>query len=149
MLPGLRSSCDTADLSPELEGSSSGSSIVGGGDVCAAEREEVVDLVVSREEPLCLTGGFEPLHLPLSSSGRLVRDLRPVVEVAALPVLDPGQDLPLGGSVALELVGHHTRGTYCKPLSSFLKKRLAALVLRRLWTRMSSTVPCWSTARHK
>ena len=72
MLPALRGSGDTADLGPDLEGSSSGSSIVGGGDVFAAEREEVVDLIMSREEPLRLTGGFEPLHLPFASSGRLV-----------------------------------------------------------------------------
>ena len=72
MLPALRDSCDTADLSPNLEVSPSGSSIVGGGDVFAAGWEEVVDLVMSREEPLCLTGGFEPLHLPFSPLGRLV-----------------------------------------------------------------------------
>ena len=54
MLPALHNSCDTADPSPDLEGSSSGGSIVGGGDVFAAEWEEIVDLVVSREEPLRL-----------------------------------------------------------------------------------------------
>ena len=56
MLPALRGSGDTADLGPDLEGSSSGSSIVGSREVIAAEREEVVDLVMSREEPLRLTG---------------------------------------------------------------------------------------------
>jgi hypothetical protein len=34
-----------------------------------------------REEPLGLAGGFEPLHLSLASSGRLVRVLRSVVEM--------------------------------------------------------------------
>ena len=82
MLPALRGSCDTADLGPDFKGSSSGSSIVDGGEVIAAEREDVVDLVMSREEPLCLAGGFEPLHLPLASAGRLVRIPRPVVEAA-------------------------------------------------------------------
>ena len=90
MLPALRDSCDTAGLSPELEGSSSGSSIVGGGDVFAAEWEEVVDLVMSREEPLCLTGGFEPLHLPFASSGRLVRILGSVVEAFCRRCSTPG-----------------------------------------------------------
>ena len=56
MLPALRGSGDTADLGPDLEGSSSGSSIVGSREVIAAEQEEVVDLVVGREEPLRLTG---------------------------------------------------------------------------------------------
>ena len=72
MLPALRGSGDTADLGPDLEGSSSGSSIVDGREVIAAKREEVVDLVMRREEPLRLAGGFEPLHLPLASSRRLM-----------------------------------------------------------------------------
>jgi hypothetical protein len=44
------------DLGPGLEGLASGSSILGGGAVIAAEVEEVVDLVVSGEEALGLTG---------------------------------------------------------------------------------------------
>jgi hypothetical protein len=46
------------------------------------------------------------LHLPFSSSCRLVRDLGPIVEGATLLVLDPRQDLLLGRAIALELVGH-------------------------------------------
>jgi len=42
------------DLGPGLEGLASGSSILGGGAVIAAEVEEVVDLVVSGEKPLGL-----------------------------------------------------------------------------------------------
>jgi hypothetical protein len=88
-------------------------------------------------------------------SHRLVRDLGPVVEVAALPVLDPRQDLPLGRAIALELIAHDDTGN--GPLSSFLKKTLdaahpfaqAALVLRRLSTRTPSPVPCWSSARQR
>src|SRR3954468_19541271 len=39
-----------------------------------------------------------------------MRDLRPVVQVPALPVLDAGQDFPLRSSITLQLVGHdHTR----------------------------------------
>lgn len=34
-----------------------------------------------------------------------------------------------------------TRGTYRKPFSSLRKNRLAAVALRRLWTRMSRTCP--------
>jgi hypothetical protein len=81
MPPASRGSGDTADLGPDCEGSPPGSSIVGGGNVLAAEREEVVDLVMRREEPLGLAGGFEPLHLSLASSGRLVRVLRSVVQM--------------------------------------------------------------------
>ena len=39
--------------------------------------------------------------------------------------------------------------TYRRPLSNLRKNRLAAAVLRCDWTRMSSTLPCWSTARHR
>src|SRR5829696_9083268 len=82
-----------------------------GGDVVAAEVEEVADLVVGREEPLRLAGRLEPLHLPFSSSRRLVRVLRPVVEALVPAALDPGHQLTLGRAVARELVGdHHPRG---------------------------------------
>jgi hypothetical protein len=39
--------------------------------VIAAEVEQVVDLIVGREEALRLTGRFELFHLPLSSACRL------------------------------------------------------------------------------
>jgi hypothetical protein len=62
MLPALRGSGDTADLGPHRKGSPPGSSILGGGDVLAAERKEVVDLIMRREEPLCLAG--ESIRIP-------------------------------------------------------------------------------------
>jgi hypothetical protein len=42
-----------------------------------------------------------------------------------------------------------TLGTVRVFLRSLRKKRLAAALFRRLCTRMSSTVPSWSTARHR
>jgi hypothetical protein len=42
-----------------------------------------------------------------------------------------------------------TRGTYSNPLSSLRKNLIAALVSRRAVPRMSSTFPCWSTARYR
>src|SRR3954462_12355942 len=41
-----------------------------------------------------------------------------------------------------------TRGGRPWRLRSLRKRRLAALLSRRLWTSTSSTVPSWSTARH-
>jgi hypothetical protein len=38
---------------------------------------------------------------------------------------------------------------YFSPCSRRLKKRLAAAPFRRSCTKMSSTTPCWSTARHR
>ena len=105
MRPILRGSGDTGDLGPKLEGPGACGSVLGGGDVLAAERKEVVDLVMRREEPLCLAGGFEPLHLPFASSGRLVRILGSVVEAFVPAVLDPGHQFPLRRGIARQLVG--------------------------------------------
>jgi hypothetical protein len=52
--------------------------------------EQVVDLIVGCEKALGLAGRFELLHLPLSSSRRLVRILRSVVQSLVLPMLDAG-----------------------------------------------------------
>ena len=78
--------------------------MVDGGQEVAAELEEVVDLAMAGEEPLGVARRLEPLHLPFSSPRRLVRNLGPVVQIAALPMLDPGQDLPLGRAIALEFI---------------------------------------------
>ena len=54
-----------------------------------------MDLAVAGEELLGVLSRLEALHLPLSPSRRLVRDLGLVVQVPALAVLNPGQDLRL------------------------------------------------------
>src|SRR4051812_40546371 len=76
------SSCGSnpADISPHLECTRPRGAVLAGGDVVAAEMEEIADLVVGGEETLCLAGRLEALHLPLSSPCRLVRVFRPVVE---------------------------------------------------------------------
>src|SRR5215468_9827334 len=73
----------------------------------AAEMEEVVDLIVGGEEPLCLAGRFELLHLPLSTARRLMRVFRSVVHALVLAMLDAGHDLSFGRAVAGKLVGNH------------------------------------------
>jgi len=45
-----------ADIGPHLERQRPGGTILIGGDVVAAEMEEVVDLVVGGEKALCLAG---------------------------------------------------------------------------------------------
>jgi len=69
--------------------------------------EQVVDLIVGCEKALGLAGRFELLHLPLSSSRRLVRILRSVVQSLVLAMLDAGHGLPLRRAVAGKLVGDH------------------------------------------
>src|SRR5260370_122658 len=67
---------------------------------------------MSGKEALNLPRRLEPLHDPLSSSGRLMRGFGPVIQALVLPMLDPGHDLPLGRGVAPQLVGdEHTRGS--------------------------------------
>src|SRR6266436_5865951 len=70
---------------------------------------------MSGKEALNLPWRLEPLHDPLSSSGRLMGVFGPVIEALVLPMLGPWHDLPLGSGVALQLVGdEHTR---CSTLS--------------------------------
>jgi hypothetical protein len=72
MLSALRGRHGAGDLIPDRKRYGPRGPILGGGEVIAAEMEEVVDLVMSREEPLRLAGRFEPLHLPFSPPRRLV-----------------------------------------------------------------------------
>src|SRR3954454_15529213 len=65
----------------------------------------IVDPVVGGEEALGLARRLEPLHLPLSPSGRLMRILRPVVEALVPPMLDRGHHVCLCRVVTGELVG--------------------------------------------
>ena len=76
-----------------------------GGILVTAAGENVGDLIMGRQKPLRLPRRLESLHDPLSSSHRLVGILRAVVEAFVQPVLDAGQDLTLGRSIAAELVG--------------------------------------------
>jgi hypothetical protein len=62
------------------------------------------------EKPLRVPRRLEPLHAPLPLARRLVRILCPIVEIAMLAVLHPGQDLPLRRAVALELIGDDDPG---------------------------------------
>src|SRR6266436_1486453 len=74
--------------------------------------KNVGDLVMGGKEALNLPRRLEPLHDPLSSSGRLMGVFGAVIEALVLSMLDPGHDLPLGRGVAFQLVGdEHTRGS--------------------------------------
>src|SRR4051794_17570988 len=104
MLPALPGRRGTRDRGPKLESPGPCGSVVDGGKVLAAERKEVVDLIMGREEPLRLTGRFEPLHLPFAPPGRLVGILGSVVEALVPAVLDPGHQLFLRRRIARQLV---------------------------------------------
>ena len=82
----------------------------------------VVDLTMAGEEPLGMPRRLEALHLSFSSPRRLVRDLRPIVEIAALPMLDPGQDLPFGGAIAAKFIGYDHTGHVLQPFEQLLEE---------------------------
>jgi hypothetical protein len=98
-----------------------------GSDVIAPEVEEVIDLIVVREQALRLAGRFELLHLPLSSTCRLVRILRSVIESLVLAMLNAGHDLPRCRAVAGKLVGDHDTGRPHLPLQQLPQQSLGCL----------------------
>jgi hypothetical protein len=127
LLSALCGRRDTGDLRPKLEGPGPCGSLVAGGEVIAAEREEVVDLVMRREQPLRLTGGFEPLHLPFASPHRLVRILGSVVQALVSAVLGAGHQFFLRRGLARQLIGdQHPRRL------ALLPQQLAQQALGRL-----------------
>src|SRR3954449_5029839 len=88
------------DRGPGLKGLGPGGPALGGRAVIAAEVEEIVDPVMGGEEALGLARRLEPFHLPLASSGWLVRILGSVIQALVPPVLDRGHHLTLRGPVA-------------------------------------------------
>ena len=72
--------------------------------------EVTVDKCVSGQKMLRLAGGLEALHLPLSSACGSMRVLGTIVEVAALSMLDTGQQASLCHTIASQLIGDdHSR----------------------------------------
>src|SRR3712207_1235717 len=118
---------DANDITPGLEGAITRGAMVDGGQAMAAELEEVVDLAVAGGKSLGVARRLESLHLSFSSSCRLVRDFSLVVQVTALPVLDPGDELPLGRTVAPESIGHDDTGNVLQPLQQLLEETLGRL----------------------
>src|SRR5437762_1894304 len=99
-------------MGPGGEGLGAAGPEVCGGVVVSAAGEHIGDLIMGGKKALSLPRRLEPLHDPLSSSGRLMGVFGPVIEAFVLTMLDPGHDLPLGSGVALQLVGdEHTRGS--------------------------------------
>src|SRR5437764_1386431 len=61
----------------------------GGSVVVSAAGADVGDLAMGGKGALHLPRRFEPLHDPLSRSGRLMRIFGPVIKALVLPMLDP------------------------------------------------------------
>ena len=97
----------------------------------SAGMEVAVDKCVSRKKVLGLSGRFEPLHLPLSSSRRPMRVLRPIVQISALPVLDAGKQLTLSHAIAAQFVGHDHPRHILQALQQPFEEALRGLASRR------------------
>ena len=98
----------------------------------------------------CLDHSARPNHLPWKAS----EEERAVVCALRRATNFPLDDLAF---VVCHFLPHLNRDSIwrilkaegLKPFSNLRKNRLAALALRRLCTRMSSTFPSWSTARQR
>src|SRR5262249_54561565 len=66
----------------------------------------------------------EPLHAILALPRGTMRILTPVVQIAALTMFHPEQDLTLGGTVALELIRNDDAWHVLQPLEQLAKELL-------------------------
>ena len=68
--------------------------------------EERSDNSMDLDKALGVPDGFEPAHSPLPLTRRLMRVLRPVVQVPVLPVSNAGHDHSLSCRVTAQLIRH-------------------------------------------
>ena len=95
---------DARFLSPNPKRVSPSTAILNGGHQVAPRSEVAIDHGMRGEEPLCLSGRFEALHLPLSPASRPMRAFSSVIEVSAAPVPGLGQDLTVRNAVAAKAI---------------------------------------------
>ena len=86
--------------------------------------EVAVDHRVRRQESLCLTVRFEPLHLSLSSSRGSMRILSPIVQIPAGPVSYLRHDRSLSNAVAAQAVRDEASWLIAKPTQQMLEEPL-------------------------
>jgi hypothetical protein len=76
----------------------------------ASDSEEILNDSVHRPESLRLTNGFEPPHLSLALSNRLMRDFSPIVSVAFGLVHDTRHQGAACCFIGPQLVGDQSPG---------------------------------------
>jgi hypothetical protein len=67
---------------------------------------------------------LEPLHAPLPLAGRLMGVFSPIVQIAVLAMVHTGEELALGGTVALELVRDDHPGSILAALEQLAEEFL-------------------------
>ena len=75
-------------LAPGAKGATTKQPVVARSQPVPAQVEEIPNRTVHRQKSLRVSSGLEPAHLPLSLSGRLMRDLCSVVRIARGDMLD-------------------------------------------------------------
>ncbi len=93
------------------------------------------------QEALSLAWGCEATHRPFTLACRLMRIFGAVIEALMLTVFDAAQALSCGGAIARQFICNKHPWDILAPFSSLRKNFVAAALFRRLWTRMSSTLP--------
>ena len=107
------------------------------------------DAAERKQEPLGLPRRGEAFHHPFPDRGRLMGVLGPIVEVLRAAMAHRRQNLAGSDLIAGQPVGDNHPRHASQTLEQLTENRVAATALRRDCTRMSSTLPCWSTARHR
>ena len=122
-------SCCLADaglLSPDLERLRASAAIAGCGHQMAPRPKVIVDQGMRRQEPLCLIGRLEPLHLPLSSSRGSMRILSSIVQVPARPMPDIGQNRSLSDAIAAQAVRDEASWLVLQSMQQALEETLGS-----------------------
>ena len=86
------------------------------------DSEEIQHESVDRENPLRVRSGFEPAHLSLALSRRLMRNLCAVVLVSVRAMGDGRHDRSVRSPVAAQLVGDQSHGLTLLALQELAKK---------------------------
>jgi hypothetical protein len=91
--------------------------------------EVLRDQSIRGKEPLGLPWRLEPLHPPLALTGGLMRVLRPVVQIAVLPMFGAWEDLPLRRAIAPQFIGHNDSWDILTPFQELAKESLRGLLI--------------------
>jgi hypothetical protein len=88
-------------------------------------RAEVLgDRTIRGQKALGVPGGLEPWHPPFPLARGLVGVFGPIIQIAVLAVFDTGEQIPLRGAVALELVRDEHPGDILTPLEELPRELL-------------------------
>jgi hypothetical protein len=85
---------------PREESTRSQETVMRRAEQVTSHSEQIPHEAVDRHEALCLPSSFEPSHLSLALSGRLMRELSAIVLVLLRAVHDRGHHAAMGRSVA-------------------------------------------------